>query len=134
MAKISVRNFISELDAFFAKEDLQGARRCMLEWRKRAAESGDKSGELTVLNEMTGFYRQTKEETEGMAAIRDAFALIDEPGIKNSPSAATIYLNGAITMKSFGKSDFLEPHAYEIQNKIRNPEIRLLHIMEGGAP
>lgn len=27
-------------------------------------------------------------------------------------------------------SDFLEPHAYEIQNKIKNPEIRLLHIME----
>ena len=32
------------------------------------------------------------------------------------------------------KSDFLEPHAYEIQNKIKNSEIRLLHIMEGGAP
>jgi len=104
MAKISVRNFINELDMFFAKEDLQGARRCMLEWRNRAADLGDKSGELTVLNEMIGFYRQTKEETEGMAAIKDAFSLIDELGIKNSPSAATIYLNGATTMKSFGKS------------------------------
>lgn len=104
MAKISVRNFINELDMFFAKEDLQGARLCMLEWRNRAADSGDKSGELTVLNEMIGFYRQTKEETEGMAAIKDAFSLIDELGIKNSPSAATIYLNGATTMKSFGKS------------------------------
>ena len=104
MAKISVRNFISELDTFFAKEDLQGARRCLLEWRSRAADLGDKSGELTVLNEMIGFYRQTKEEAEGMAAINDAFALIDGLGIKNSPSAATIYLNGATTMKSFGKS------------------------------
>ncbi len=28
------------------------------------------------------------------------------------------------------KSEFLEPHAYEIQNKIKNPEIRLLHVME----
>ncbi len=27
-------------------------------------------------------------------------------------------------------SEFLEPHAYEIQNKIKNPEIRLLHVME----
>lgn len=104
MAAISVRNFISELDMFFAKEDLQGARSCLLEWRKRAADCGDKKGELTVLNEMTGFYRQTKEEAEGMAAIRDAFALIDELGIKNLPSAATVYLNGATTMKSFGKS------------------------------
>lgn len=31
------------------------------------------------------------------------------------------------------KTDFLEPHAYEIQNKIKNPEIRLLHVMEGGT-
>ncbi len=104
MLKISVRNFINELDSFFAKEDLQGAHRCLLEWRNRAADAGDKSGELTVLNEMIGFYRQTKEETEGMAAVNDAFLLIDELGIKNTPAAATIYLNGATTMKSFGKS------------------------------
>lgn len=31
------------------------------------------------------------------------------------------------------KSDFLEPHAYEIQNKIKNPQIRTLHVMEGGS-
>ena len=104
MAKISVRNFISELDSFFAKEDLQGARRCLLEWRSRTTDCGDKSGELTVLNEMIGFYRQTKEENEGISAVNDAFALIDELGISNSTSAATVYLNGATTMKSFGKS------------------------------
>lgn len=28
-------------------------------------------------------------------------------------------------------SEFLEPHAYEIQNKIKNSEIRSLHVMEG---
>ena len=104
MAKIPVRNFINELDSFFAKEDLQGACRCLLEWKSRAADSGDKSGKLTVLNEMIGFYRQTKEEAEGMAAIKEAFALIDELNIRNSPSAAPVYLNGATTMKSFGKS------------------------------
>ena len=104
MPKISIRNFISELDSFFAKEDLQGAGQCLLEWRDRAIQAGDKNGELTVLNEMIGYYRQTKEENLGMNAVNDAFALIDELGIKNSPSAATIYLNGATTMKSFGKS------------------------------
>lgn len=31
-------------------------------------------------------------------------------------------------------SDFLEPLAYQVQNKIRNSEIRSLHIMEGGSP
>lgn len=104
MIKISVTNFIKELDSFFAKEDLQGAGQCMLNWRSMAVHAGDKKGELTVLNEMIGYYRQTKEEAEGISAVNDAFRLIEEIGIKNSLSAATIYLNGATTMKSFGKS------------------------------
>lgn len=29
------------------------------------------------------------------------------------------------------RSDFLEPHAYQIQNKIKDINIRSLHIMEG---
>lgn len=32
---------------------------------------------------------------------------------------------------SSSASDFLEPHAYEIQNKIKNSSLRSLHIMEG---
>lgn len=32
---------------------------------------------------------------------------------------------------SSSSSDFLEPHAYEIQNKIKNSSLRSLHIMEG---
>lgn len=104
MAKISVKNFISELDSYFARENLGAAGQCLLEWRERAKGVGDKSGELTVLNEMIGFYRQTKDEKSGMAAINDAFAIIDELGIGGEISAATVYLNGATTMKSFGKS------------------------------
>ncbi len=103
MTKISVEAFIKELDSFFAKNDLQGAGRCLLEWRDRAVFAGDKRGELSILNEMTGFYRQTSDEENGMNAIRDAFRLIEETGIKNELSAGTIYLNCATTMKSFGK-------------------------------
>ncbi len=104
MTKISVSNFIKELDSHFAKEDLQGAGSCLLEWRERAIFAEDKSGELTVLNEMIGYYRQTREEKEGIGAINDAFGLIDELGISEKTSAGTVYLNGATTMKSFGKS------------------------------
>ena len=104
MVKFSVQKFISELASFFAKDDLQGAGQCLLEWRKRAADAGNKNGELTVLNEMTGFYRQTKDEEAGMAAINGAIVLIRELGIEKSTSAATIFLNCATTMKSFGKA------------------------------
>lgn len=105
MAKIPIKTFINELDSFFAREDLQGAERCLLEWRNRAIHSCDKSGELSVLNEMIGFYRQTKNEAWGMEAVKAALALIDILGISEETSCATIYLNAATTMKAFGKSE-----------------------------
>ena len=32
---------------------------------------------------------------------------------------------------SDGEQDFLEPHAFAVQERIKNPEIRALHVMEG---
>lgn len=103
MHKISLRTFIKELDSLFAKEDLQGAEACAVKWLDLAREYGDKPGELIVLNEMTGFYRQTKNEEKGLAAVNEAFALLDSFDF-DKKTAATIYLNGATTMKAFGKS------------------------------
>lgn len=103
MRKISLRTFIKELDSLFAKEDLQGAEACAVKWLDLAREYGDKPGELIVLNEMTGFYRQIKNEEKGLAAVNEAFALLDSFDFEKK-TAATIYLNGATTMKAFGKS------------------------------
>lgn len=51
--------------------------------------------------------------------------------IESICAEAADYLRNAGLARS--SSDFLEPLAYQIQNKIRNPEIRSLHIMEGGS-
>lgn len=51
--------------------------------------------------------------------------------IENICSLTADYLRNSGLAES--SSDFLEPLAYQVQNKIRNPEIRSLHIMEGGS-
>ncbi len=51
--------------------------------------------------------------------------------IENICAEAADYLRKAGLAQS--SSDFLEPLAYQIQNKIRNSEIRSLHVMEGGS-
>lgn len=103
MYKISIRNFIKELDSFFAKEDLQGAEQCALKWLELAREHGDKPAELTIYNEMTGFYRQTGNAEKGLEAVSKAFSLLDEFD-SDWRTRGVIYLNGATTMKAFGKS------------------------------
>lgn len=51
--------------------------------------------------------------------------------IENICADAADYLRKAGFVQS--SSDFLEPLAYQVQNKIKNSEIRSLHIMEGGS-
>ena len=104
MAEFSVPEFIKKLDSCFSREDLKGAGECLDEAMKNARAAGDKNGELTVFNEMIGYYRQTKEAEKGLEAVEAAFGLIDRLGINRELSAGTIYLNGATTMKAFGKS------------------------------
>ena len=104
MRKISMKAFICKLDSLLAKEDLQGAEVCVTTWLDLAREWGDKQGELIVLNEMTGFYRQTKNEEKGLAAVNEAFCLLESVDF-DKKAAATVYLNGATTMKAFGKSE-----------------------------
>ena len=117
MAKISVYEFIKELDSHFAREDLAGAGECVLKWREKAREIDDRSGELSVLNEMIGYYRRTGEEQPALNAVKEAFDLIDELDIGSEVTAATIYLNGATTMKAFGRSAEAMPY-YELTYKI----------------
>lgn len=119
MYKISVRNFIKELDSFFAKEDLQGAEQCALRWLDLACKHGDKPAELTIYNEMTGFYRQTREEEKALDAVNKAFALLDEFNA-DYRTRGVIYLNGATTMKAFGKSAEAMEYYEKAENHFRD--------------
>ena len=51
--------------------------------------------------------------------------------IENICSLTADYLRNSDLAQS--SSDFLEPLAYQVQNKIKSSEIRSLHIMEGGS-
>ena len=117
MSNFDIGNFINSLDGFFARNDLAGAGAFLLEEREKVKISGDKKSELTILNEMTGYYRQTGDEIKGTAAINDALILIDEMNMQDKKSAGTIFLNCATTLKSFGRAKEAMP-LYEKAEKI----------------
>ena len=104
MSGFSAEKFIKELDSFFAREDLSGAGEYLRAVYSETERDGDDRGNLTVLNEMIGFFRQTGEGEEALKAINEALVLIEKTGIADEISGATIYLNCATTLKCFGKS------------------------------
>lgn len=102
---ISVQRFIDRLDGCFAHNDLSGARECIQTWEAEARRLNDRRGLLSVLNEAVGFYRRTQKKSKALAAMRECVALVEQLGLQNTLSGATIYINAATTLSFFGQEE-----------------------------
>lgn len=103
--RISVARFIDRLDRCFARNDLKEAGACITYWDQEARKLGDQRGLLSVVNEELGFYRRTGEEKEGLRAVEEALSLVQELGMEEEISGATILVNAATTLKAFGEAE-----------------------------
>ena len=95
---------LGKLDELFSRNDLDAVGRLLDYWVKEAKNLGDERGLLEMLNEEIGYFRRTGESEKGIKAVRDAFTLIEKLDAEEHLSSATVYLNGATTMKAFGKA------------------------------
>ena len=101
---VPVARVMQKLDSYFAKNDLDGALRLLEYWDREARVLNDRRALLEILNEKIGCFRRTGDEEQALLSVQEAFSLIDELCLGESESAATVYLNGATTMKSFHKT------------------------------
>lgn len=102
---IPLEKIIEECDRLFNLEKKDELGDHLRFWRRRAVEMGDKKGELSLLSEMMGHYRMERDESRGIAAVRDGLALIDELQLSESAGAGIIYINAGTALQSFGYSD-----------------------------
>ena len=102
--RIPIRRVMEKLDEYFSRDDLTGAGRLLAYWEKEARSLGDFRGLLEILSEEIGYFRRTDEGDRALSAVTEAFSLIEELGLSDSVSGGTIYVNGATTMKAFGKA------------------------------
>ena len=116
-ATIPIARIIEKLDLLFDKNDLDSVGKLLDYWDGEARNLGDERGLLEILNEKIGYYRRTNDRERGLRSVEDAFALIDKIGADNSESSGTVYLNGATTMKAFGKTREAMPY-YEKARQI----------------
>lgn len=121
--RIDVRRVLSKLDTFFDANDLIGAGRLLDFWRREAERFGDLRGEFSMVSEQMGYYRKTGEKEKALESVERGFFLIDQIGISDHVSAATVYLNAATTMKAFGLADKALPY-YEKTREIYGKNLR----------
>lgn len=122
---IPIRRIMEKLDSHFEKNDLKRAGELLQYWEREARNLSDKRGLLEILNEQIGYFRRTGDSERALGAVSEAFSLIDKLELSDDESSATVYLNGATTMKAFGKvADAMQCYfrAKEIYDSALSPD------------
>ena len=66
---MDVKQFVETLDGYLKAERLEEAGRYLEESFERAKDEGDWRTQITILNEMMGFYRSVGESEPGLASV-----------------------------------------------------------------
>ena len=114
---IPVERVIEKLDKLFDKNDMSEAGRLLKYWQGEAVALKDRRGELAMTSELIGFYRKTGERENALVCVERGLSLLEELGLGDSVSGATILLNAATTLMAFGQAERALP-LYERTEKI----------------
>ncbi len=106
---IDVRRVLDKVDECFSRRDIDGAGRLLEYWRGEAALMRDRSGELSVVNELIGFYRKSGKRDEALASCARAMTLLDELEQGEMTSGGTVLVNCATAYKAFGMANEAMP-------------------------
>ena len=99
---IPVRRVIDRMNEYMSRLDYAGAERHLNYWLAEARETGDRRGELTVLNELIGHCRKTGQREAAERYSREALDLIDALKLNGSVTVGTTYINIATAAYVFG--------------------------------
>ena len=102
--KIPLKMILAECDKLFEQGKNSAVGTLLLQWRQKAQEEGEKTAELSLVNELIGHYRMQGDAGKGSAAVNDALELLTAAGCGNSVSAGTILINAATALHSFGQT------------------------------
>ncbi len=109
IGRIDVARILGKADEAFAKNDTAVAGRLLEFWRNEARSLKDTDGELSITNELVGYYRKVADKENGLAAIDRAIELLGITKQSETPSGATVLLNCATALKAFGAPDEAMP-------------------------
>ncbi len=100
---IPVARIIEKVDLLFDKNNLDEAGRLLEYWNNEAIALNDLRGELSISDELVGFYRKTGDKNKALVVVERCIKLINVLLLENTISAGTIFLNCATTLKAFGE-------------------------------
>lgn len=103
MENLFRNHMLQEVQKYYDCHDMPGAGACMEYWLKQAQNANCWQDELTILNELIGFYRKTGNPEQGLRVMQRADRIISEHALESTEAAGTTWLNIATAYRAFGK-------------------------------
>ena len=96
------QRIIEKLDDYLSRKDFDGAERHLHYWLEEAGLGQDLRGQLTIRNELIGFYRKQGRKDDAYENIEAALRLLEQLGFDGTISSGTTYTNSATAYYTFG--------------------------------
>lgn len=116
--------FVETLDQLLHRDQLKEAGEYLVSSLAEARACGSWQLEITILNEMMGYYRNVRDEEAGLSAVRDGLRLLEEHAMQETVTAGTTWVNGATTLKAFGRPEEALPYyesAFRVYGQLLDP-------------
>lgn len=111
---MDVRKSIAELDLLYEKRLYSEVEYFLLSKIKESKEENDRRSEITLLNELMGFYRTSSRYKELIDLCDYTISLLKEIGLEGTVAYATTALNVATAYREVGKVDESLEYYYEV--------------------
>lgn len=106
----AIKAVVAEFDRLLSM-DAKAEAAAYLEEKLLEFEKADHwASQITVLNEMMGFYRNSGEAEKGLESVEKGLRLVGEHRMGDTVSGGTTFLNAATTMKAFQKTEEAMPY------------------------
>lgn len=115
MENLFTDNMFQEVQKYYNSHDMPRAGACMEYWLKQAQNASCWQEELTILNELIGFYRKTGNPEKGLHVMQRAEQIITGHELENTEAAGTTWLNIATAYRAFGKTQ--QSYNYFVKTK-----------------
>ena len=99
---VPVGRIMDKLREYEDRNDWPAAERHLKYWLEEAEACRDERGQLTLNNELMGFYRKQGDREKAFAHAEKAVGLVEKLGMEDTMTAGTTWVNAGTVREAFG--------------------------------
>lgn len=128
---VDVRRFLEKMDEYMGRHDYIGAEHHLNFWLGEAKICNNKRAELSIRNEMMGFYRKTVNQEKAIKNALAALSLVETLENSETITAATTFVNAATVYDAFSMPEKSMP-LFERARAVYEKELKSTDSKLGG--